>query len=152
MVGSSFVSCLTLWHNLTWGTSRAPRKIATSGTRGPLNRHLAGMKANLALGSAPAMASPSFAAGVASPTSLLGVLLHTCEPVPYCGLLVKKLAGGFDNGLGATLIGERSLALFLSKKSREGISGLFQQYRPAGYSALMPAALMIGHHFSISAF
>jgi hypothetical protein len=137
MVGSSFVSCLTLWHNLTWGTSRAPRKIATSGTRGPLNRHLAGMKANLALGSAPAMASPSFAAGVASPTSLLGVLLHTCEPVPYCGLLVKKLAGGFDNGLGATLIGERSLALFLSKKSREGISGLFQQYRP---TAARPAA------------
>jgi hypothetical protein len=29
----------------------------------------------------------------------------------------------------AVLIGERSLALFLSKKSREGISGLFQQYR-----------------------
>jgi hypothetical protein len=43
---------------------------------------------------------------------------------------VKKLTGGFDNGLGAVLIGERSLALFLSKKSREGISGLFQQYRP----------------------
>jgi hypothetical protein len=43
---------------------------------------------------------------------------------------VKKLTGGFDNGLGAVLIGERSLALVLSKKSREGISGLFQQYRP----------------------
>jgi hypothetical protein len=43
---------------------------------------------------------------------------------------VKKLTGDFDNGLGAVLIGERSLASFLSKKSREGISGLFQQYRP----------------------
>jgi hypothetical protein len=43
---------------------------------------------------------------------------------------VKKLTGGFDNGLGAVLIGEHSLASFLSKKSREGISGLFQQYRP----------------------
>jgi hypothetical protein len=42
---------------------------------------------------------------------------------------VKKLTGGFDNGLGAVLIGELSLASFLSKKSREGISGLFQQYR-----------------------
>jgi hypothetical protein len=42
---------------------------------------------------------------------------------------VKKLTGGFDNGLGAALIGEHSLASFLSKKSREGISGLFQQYR-----------------------
>jgi hypothetical protein len=43
---------------------------------------------------------------------------------------VKKLTGGFDNGLGAILIGEHSLASFLSKKSPEGISGLFQQYRP----------------------
>jgi hypothetical protein len=43
---------------------------------------------------------------------------------------VKKLTGGFGNGLGAVLIGEHSLASFLSKKSREGISGLFQQYRP----------------------
>jgi hypothetical protein len=43
---------------------------------------------------------------------------------------VKKLTGGFDNGLGAVLIGEHSLASFLSKKPREGISGLFQQYRP----------------------
>jgi hypothetical protein len=43
---------------------------------------------------------------------------------------VKKLTGGFDNGLGAVLIGEHSLASFLSKKSREAISGLFQQYRP----------------------
>ena len=42
---------------------------------------------------------------------------------------MKKLTGGFDNGLGAVLIGELSLASFLSKKSREGISGLFQQYR-----------------------
>src|SRR6516225_2679485 len=42
----------------------------------------------------------------------------------------EKLTGGFDNGLGAVLIGEHSLASFLSKKSREGISGLFQQYRP----------------------
>jgi len=43
---------------------------------------------------------------------------------------VKKLTGGFDNGLGATLIGEHGLASFLSKKSPEGISGLFQQCRP----------------------
>jgi hypothetical protein len=43
---------------------------------------------------------------------------------------VKKLTGGFDNGLGAILIGEHSLALFLSKKLPEGIPGLFQQYRP----------------------
>jgi hypothetical protein len=42
---------------------------------------------------------------------------------------VKKLTGGFDNGLGAVLIGEHSLVSFLSKRSREGISGLFQQYR-----------------------
>ena len=41
----------------------------------------------------------------------------------------EKLTGGFDNGLGAILIGEHSLVLFLSKKSAEGISGLFQQYR-----------------------
>ena len=43
---------------------------------------------------------------------------------------MKKLTGGFDNGLGAVLIGEHSLASLLSKKSREGISGLCQQYRP----------------------
>jgi hypothetical protein len=43
---------------------------------------------------------------------------------------VKKLRGGFDNGLGAILIGEHSLASFLSKKLKEGISGLFQQHRP----------------------
>jgi hypothetical protein len=43
---------------------------------------------------------------------------------------VKKLTGDFDNGLGAVLIGEHSLASFLSKRSQEGISGLFQQYRP----------------------
>jgi hypothetical protein len=42
---------------------------------------------------------------------------------------VKKPTGGFDNGLGAILIGEHSLASFLSKKSPEGISGLFQQHR-----------------------
>jgi len=42
----------------------------------------------------------------------------------------EKLTGGFDNGLGAILIGENSLASFLSKKSPEGISGLFQQHRP----------------------
>jgi len=42
---------------------------------------------------------------------------------------VKKPTGGFDNGLGAILIGEHSLASFLSKKSSEGISGLFQQHR-----------------------
>jgi hypothetical protein len=45
-------------------------------------------------------------------------------------LLVKKPTGGFDNGLGAILVGEHSLASFLSKKSPEGISGLFQQHRP----------------------
>jgi hypothetical protein len=43
---------------------------------------------------------------------------------------VKKPTGGFDNGLGAILIGENSLASFLSKKTPEGISGLFQQHRP----------------------
>jgi hypothetical protein len=43
---------------------------------------------------------------------------------------VKKLTGGFDNGLGAILIGEDSLASFLSKKSQQGISGLFQQHQP----------------------
>jgi hypothetical protein len=42
---------------------------------------------------------------------------------------MKKLTGDFDNGLGAALIGEHSLASFLSEKSPEGISGLFQQYR-----------------------
>jgi hypothetical protein len=42
---------------------------------------------------------------------------------------VKKLTGDFDNGLGAIFIGEHSLASFLSKKSPEGISGLFQQHR-----------------------
>jgi hypothetical protein len=42
---------------------------------------------------------------------------------------VKKPTGGFDNGLGAILIGEHSLASFLSKKSPEGILGLFQQHR-----------------------
>jgi hypothetical protein len=47
---------------------------------------------------------------------------------------VKKLTGDFDNGLGAVLIGERSLASFLSKKLRENISGLFQQYRPTADS------------------
>jgi hypothetical protein len=45
---------------------------------------------------------------------------------------MKKLTGDFDNGLGAALIGEHSLASFLSEKSPEGISGLFQQYRPRG--------------------
>jgi hypothetical protein len=37
----------------------------------PLNRHLAGMKANLALGAAPAVSSPFLAADVASPSALL---------------------------------------------------------------------------------
>src|ERR1700704_2953942 len=46
----------------------------TAHTR-PLNRYLAGMKANLALGSAPAVSSPSLTADVASPTSLLSILL-----------------------------------------------------------------------------
>src|ERR1035437_3010715 len=43
---------------------------------GPLNRHLAGVEADLALGSAPAMAAPAIAAGMVSPASLLGVLFH----------------------------------------------------------------------------
>src|SRR5450756_1765865 len=43
---------------------------------GPLNRHLAGVEADLALGSAPAMTAPAIAAGMASPASLLGVLFH----------------------------------------------------------------------------
>src|SRR5271154_4303323 len=43
---------------------------------GPLNCHLAGGEANLALGSAPAMTAPAIAAGMASPASLLGVLFH----------------------------------------------------------------------------
>ena len=43
---------------------------------------------------------------------------------------MKKLTGGFKNGLGAILIGEHSLLSFLSRKSPEGISGLFQQHRP----------------------
>ena len=42
---------------------------------------------------------------------------------------MKKPTGGFDNGLGAILIGEHSLPSFLSRKSPEGISGLFQQHR-----------------------
>src|SRR6476620_1931503 len=43
---------------------------------GPLNHHLAGVEADLALGSAPAMTAPAIAAGMASPASLLGVLFH----------------------------------------------------------------------------
>jgi hypothetical protein len=43
---------------------------------GPLNRHLAGVEADLALGSAPAMTAPAIAAGMANPASLLGVLFH----------------------------------------------------------------------------
>jgi hypothetical protein len=42
---------------------------------------------------------------------------------------VEKLTGGFDNGLGAILIGVHSLASFLSKRLPEGFSGLFQHYR-----------------------
>ena len=44
--------------------------------------------------------------------------------------LVKKLTGDFDNGLGAILTGEHSLASFLSKTSPEGISGLFNSIDP----------------------
>jgi hypothetical protein len=44
-------------------------------------------------------------------------------------LLVKKPTGDFDNGLGAILISEHSLASLLSKKSPAGILGLFQQHR-----------------------
>src|SRR5258707_6205561 len=68
----------------------------------PLNRYLAGMKANLALGSAPAVSSPSLAADVASPTSLLSVLLHhrakridaggQAEPIEAGGHLVPSFA------------------------------------------------------------
>src|ERR1700730_5986118 len=43
---------------------------------GPLNRHLASVEADLALGSAPAMTAPAIAAGMASHASLLGVLFH----------------------------------------------------------------------------
>src|SRR6202163_432145 len=43
---------------------------------GPLTRHLAGVEADFALGSAPAMTAPAIAAGMASPASLLGVLFH----------------------------------------------------------------------------
>jgi hypothetical protein len=68
---------------------------------------------------------------------------------------VKKLTGDFDNGLGAVLIDEHILALFRSKKSREGISGLFNsigQKRPTSErppcllppAADMPAASPVG--------
>src|SRR5271154_2990227 len=67
-----------------------------------LNRYLAGMKANLALGAAPAVSSPFLAADVASPTGLLGVLLHhrakridaggQAEPIEACGHLVPSFA------------------------------------------------------------
>src|SRR5271154_262531 len=60
------------------------------------------MKANLALGSAPAVPSPSFAAGVTSPTSLLSVFLHhrpkridargQAEPIEACRHLVPSFA------------------------------------------------------------
>jgi len=43
---------------------------------GPLNCHPAGVEADLALGSAPAMTAPAIAAGMANPASLLGVLFH----------------------------------------------------------------------------
>jgi len=36
-------------------------------TRGPLNRHLAGVEADLALGSAPAMTAPAIAGGHGEP-------------------------------------------------------------------------------------
>ncbi len=68
----------------------------------PFNCHLAGMKANLALGTAPAVSSPSLAAGVASPTSLLSVPLHhrpkrldaggQTESIKACGHLVPGFA------------------------------------------------------------
>jgi hypothetical protein len=48
---------------------------------------------------------------------------------------VKKLTEGFDNGLGAILVGEHSLASFLSKKLPEGISGLFNTIDPDRKSA-----------------
>jgi hypothetical protein len=38
---------------------------------------------------------------------------------------VKKLTGGFDNGLGAVLIGEHSLASFLSEKIAKRHFGTF---------------------------
>jgi hypothetical protein len=55
---------------------------------------------------------------------------------------VKKPTGGFDNGLGAILIGEHSLASFLSKKSPEGISGLFQKAVLPACVARLPQALV----------
>jgi hypothetical protein len=48
---------------------------------------------------------------------------------------VKKLTGGFDNGLGAILIGEHSSASLLSKKSSLGVLGLLQQYLHFSYIA-----------------
>jgi hypothetical protein len=56
---------------------------------------------------------------------------------------LKKPTGGFDNGLGATLIGEHRLASFLSKKSPEGISGLFQQHRPSTDLAASPVEVRL---------
>jgi hypothetical protein len=43
--------------------------------------------------------------------------------------LREKLTGGFANGLGAILIGEHSLASFLSKETPPSNFGLLQQYR-----------------------
>src|SRR6202795_2912730 len=60
------------------------------------------MKSKLALGSAPAVSTPSLAAGVTSPTSLLSVLLHhrpkridargQAEPIEACRYLVPSFA------------------------------------------------------------
>jgi hypothetical protein len=43
---------------------------------------------------------------------------------------VKKLIGGFDNGLGAVLIGEHSLASFLSKNRGKAFLDFFNSIDP----------------------
>ena len=68
----------------------------------PLDLHLAGVEPDLALGSAPAVSAPAFAASMARPTSLLCVLLHhgaqrldpgcQAEPIEACRHLVPRLA------------------------------------------------------------
>src|SRR5580704_14876637 len=76
-----------------------PSKVAHAR---PLDCYLAGMKSKLALGSAPAVSTPSLAPGVTSPTGLLSVLLHhrpkridargQAEPIEACRHLVPSFA------------------------------------------------------------
>jgi hypothetical protein len=51
---------------------------------------------------------------------------------------VKKLPGGFDNGLGATLIGEHSLASFLSRKNCQKASRDFFNSIGQTRSSILP--------------